>query len=113
MLCTKPIELECGLDEVVCLVDNGSTIMEAWVEKQFPQHTKHVKETSRSLRGDHAKTAGGAKLYNKGRVEIDGTVDGKPFPINPPRPLASWKVEAARVNCPNCQTENVKLITDN
>ena len=81
MLRTKPIELECGPDEVLCLVDTGSTINAALVEKQFPQYAKHVKETSKTLRGHHATNAGGAKLYSKGRVEIDGTVDGKAFPI--------------------------------
>ena len=82
MLRTKPIELECGTDEVLCLVDKGSTINAAWVEKQFPQHAKHVKDTPKSLRGDRATTAGCVKVYNKGRVEIDCTVNGKAFQIN-------------------------------
>ena len=82
MLRTTPIELECGPDEVFCLVDSVSRIKAAWVEKLFSQYAKHVRETSKSLRGDHAATAGGAKLYNKGRAETDGTDDGKPFPIN-------------------------------
>ena len=34
------------------------------------------------MRGEHATTAGGEKLHNKGRVEIDGTVDDKPFPMH-------------------------------
>ena len=37
---------------------------------------------AKSLRGDHATTAGGAKLYNKGRVTVDGGADNMPFPIN-------------------------------
>ena len=94
MLRTKPIELGCGPDEVLCLVDSGSTINAAWVEKQLPQYAKHAKETSKSLRGDHATTAGSAKLHNKGRVEIDGTVDGKPFPIN----FKDMKIELPIVN---------------
>ena len=34
------------------------------------------------MRGDHATTAGGAKLYNKGRVVIDGSADDLLFPVN-------------------------------
>ena len=36
MLRTKPIELECGPDEVLCLVDSGSAINAAWVENKIP-----------------------------------------------------------------------------
>ena len=82
MLRTKPIELECNADEVLCLVDSGSTINAAWVEKHVPQYSGHVKDTVKSLRGDHATTAGGAKLFNKGRVTIDSSADSMPFPIN-------------------------------
>ena len=82
MLRTNPIELECDGDEVLCLVDSGSTNDAAWVEKPFPQYVGHVKDTVKSMRGDHATTAGGAPLYNKSRVAIDRSANNLPFPVN-------------------------------
>ena len=67
---------------MLCLVDSGSTINAALVEKHDPQYISNVKDTVKSLRGDHATAAGGAKLYNKGRVTVDGSADNMPFPIN-------------------------------
>ena len=32
---SKPMELECGADEVLCRVDNGSTINAAWIGNHF------------------------------------------------------------------------------
>ena len=79
MLRQKPIELECGPDEVLCLVDSGSTVHAAWVEKHFPGYADKVMPTAKSLAGDHATTAGGLKLYNKGRVEISASAGGHDF----------------------------------
>ena len=60
MLRTKPIELECSADEVLCLVGSGSTINDAWVEKHVPHYIGHVKDAVKSLHGNHATTAGSA-----------------------------------------------------
>ena len=79
MLRQKPIELECGPDEVLCLVDSGSTVHAAWIEKHFPGYADKVMPTAKSLAGDHATTAGGLKLYNKGRVEISASAGGQDF----------------------------------
>ena len=79
MLRQKPIELECGPDEVLCLVDSGSTVHAAWIEKHFPSYANRVKPTAKSLAGDHATTAGGLKLYNKGRVEVQASSGGLEF----------------------------------
>ena len=87
MLRTKPVELECDSDEVLCLVDSGSTINAAWVKKHFPQHVGNVKDTVKSMRGDHATKEGGGKLYDKGRVAIDCSADNLPFPVT-----RTWKL---------------------
>lgn len=74
-------ELVCKKGEVLCLVDNGSTINAAWIEKHFAEYSKLIQKTSASLRGVSATTAGGQKLVNKGRCTVHGTVDGHEFPI--------------------------------
>ena len=79
MLRQKPVELECGPDEVLCLVDSGSTIHAAWVEKHFPGYAAKVVQTAKSIAGDHATTAGGLKLFNKGRVEVQASAGGSDF----------------------------------
>ena len=76
-----PDELVCADDEVLCLVDSGSTINAAWIEKHFPSYAKLVQKTPASMRGDTATTAGGQKLVNKGRCSVHGMVDNHEFPI--------------------------------
>ena len=34
---SRPVELECGADEVLCLVDSRSTVNAAWIGKHVPQ----------------------------------------------------------------------------
>ena len=79
VLRSKPAALVCGPGEVLCLVDSGSTINAAWIEKHFPEYIGLIKQTRRSLNGDYATTAGGQKLYNKGTCDIGGTVEGMNF----------------------------------
>ena len=81
VLKTMPAQLVCGPDEVLCLVDSGSTVNAAWIAKHFPGWTKHVKATPASMRGDTATTAGGHKLVNKGRCMIHSTAQDIPFPV--------------------------------
>ena len=75
------MELICGPDEVLCLVDSGSTINAAWIEKHFPQYAKMIHSTEASRRGDTATTACGMELKNKGRCAVHGTVDDLPFSV--------------------------------
>ena len=81
ILRSMPDELVCADDEVVYLVDSGSTINAAWIEKHFPSYAHLIQKTPASLRGDTATTAGGQKLVNKGRCSVHGMVDGHEFPI--------------------------------
>ena len=53
----------------------------AWIAKHFPQYAQLVQETLASQRGDGAITACGVKLKNKGRCNVQGSVDDKIFNI--------------------------------
>ena len=81
ILRSKPVELECDANEVLCLVDSGSTINAANVEKHFPSYKQFVRETRKSKSGDFARTACGKKLFNRGRCDIRGSADGEEFPV--------------------------------
>ena len=78
---SKPVELECGTDEVLCLVDSGSTINAASIGKHFPKYADLVESTPASERGDFATIAGGDKLFNKGRCMIKGQAQDQPSPV--------------------------------
>ena len=69
---SKSMELECGTDEVLCLVDNGSTINAALIGEHFPQYADLVESTPASEGGAFATAAGGDKLFNNGRCMIQG-----------------------------------------
>ena len=77
----KPVELECEPGEVLCLVDSGSTVNAAWIEKHFPSYKAHVKQTKKSKSGDFATTACGRKIFNKGRCKIQSSAQDHAFPI--------------------------------
>ena len=81
VLRTMPDELVCAADEVLCLVDSGSTVNAAWIAKHFPAYAALVQQTAASLQGDGATTACGKKLLNKGRVVIGATCQGSDFSV--------------------------------
>jgi hypothetical protein len=81
LLRNMPVELICGPDETLCLMDSGSTINAAWIAKHFPAYAKLVQATAASEAGDYATTAGGQKLYNKGRCVVKATVDGQSLDV--------------------------------
>ena len=81
LLRSMPVELICGPDETLCLVDSGSTINAAWISKHFPAYANLVKPTVASQSGDFATTAGGQTLVNKGRCVVSATANGKPFDV--------------------------------
>ena len=76
---SMPAELICGPDETLCLMDSGSTVNAAWIEKHFPAYAKLVQSTPASRGGDYATTAGGQKLMNKGRCVVQATAGGMEF----------------------------------
>jgi len=78
---TMPSELVCELDEVLCLVDSGSTVNAAWIAKHFPAYALLVQQTAASLKGDGATTACGKKLLNKGRCVVGATAQGLDFSV--------------------------------
>ena len=78
---TRPAELECDENEVLCLVDSGSTVNAAWISRHFPQYSAMVKPTPSSERGEGATTACGRELLNKGRCVVSGSVQDSPYKI--------------------------------
>ena len=81
--------IPCEEDEVVALVDSGSTINAAWIREHFPEYAHLIIDSDASLRGEAATTAGGHQLKNEGRCRIEATVDGQAFPI----PFQNMKVD--------------------
>ena len=78
---SMPKELICDVDEVLCLVDSGSTVNAAWIEKHFPGYAALVRQTKASLNGDSATTACGKKLMNKGRCIVKAETQGTEFHV--------------------------------
>jgi hypothetical protein len=81
VLKSMPPDLVCRPGETLCLVDSGSTVNAAWIEKHFPAYAHLVKQTPASLRGDTATTACGKQLANKGRCVIRANVQGEDFTV--------------------------------
>ena len=61
---SSKIELE--EDEVLVLMDSGSTINVAKIKKHFPMYSKLVVPSTGSVSGETATTACGKKLVNRG-----------------------------------------------
>ena len=74
-----PPALICGPNEVLALVDSGSSVNAAWVSKHFPEYARFIEETMASRRGDTATTAGGHTLRHKGKCRISATCSGQDF----------------------------------
>ena len=68
-------------DEMVALVDSGSTLNAAHIAKHFKRYVGHIVASRAQAMGESATTAGGHKLVNEGRCRIEATVNGEAFPI--------------------------------
>ena len=62
ILKSKPVQLECGPGEVLCLADSGSTISAAHIAKLFPALKDTVKSGRKSRAGDYATPSCGKEL---------------------------------------------------
>ena len=76
-------------DEVLALVDSGSTINAASIKRHFPQYKKNIVKSRAQLRGDTATTAGGHELKHEGRCRVDVVMGDKEFQI----PFSNMKVD--------------------
>ena len=74
-------DIELEDDEVLALVDSGSTINAADIAAYFPEYVQNIVASRASSSGETATTAGGHELKNMGRCKIDATVDDHPFPV--------------------------------
>lgn len=68
-------------DEMLALVDSGSTINAAWIAAHFPQYAKLIIASKAQALGESATTAGGHELRNEGRCRVEASVEGDDFPI--------------------------------
>ena len=73
------VELE--EDEMLALVDSGSTLNAAHIAKHFKAYINRIITSRAQAMGETATTAGGHELVNKGRCRIEATVDGVAFPV--------------------------------
>ena len=71
-----PQELVCEANEILCLVDSGSTINAVWIEKHFPAYAKHIKALENAQKSRTATTACGKILHEKGRCTVFGKIEG-------------------------------------
>ena len=72
-------------DEMVALVDSGSTLNAANIAKHFKRYVGQIITSRAQAMGESATTAGGHKLVNEGRCRIEATVNGEAFPIPFPK----------------------------
>jgi len=77
-----PQELVCGDNEILCLVDSGSTINAAWIEKHFPAYFEYVKTKGNAGEDRTATTACGKILHEKGRCTVFGKIAGSQTSID-------------------------------
>ena len=71
-----PQEIELENDEVLCLIDTGSTVHAANAQTHFSQYVPYVKQTKAQLKGGGATTACGGHLPNKCRFIVNAIADG-------------------------------------
>lgn len=64
-------------DEMVALVDSGSTLNAAHIAKHFKRYIDRIVASRAQAMGESATTAGGHKLVNEGRCRVEATVDGE------------------------------------
>lgn len=64
-------------DEMVALVDSGSTLNAAHIAKHFTSYIDRIVASRAQAMGESATTAGGHKLVNEGRCRVEATVDGE------------------------------------
>ena len=76
-------------DEMVMLVDSGSTLNAADIAKHFSAYVDLIIASRGQAMGESATTAGGHKLANEGRCRVNATVNGEDFPV----PFQNMKVD--------------------
>ena len=92
-------------DEVLCLVDTGSSVHAADAETHFADYLPFVRETSASRKGDGATTACGAHLPNKGKFVVDAIADNEEVSI----PFTNMKVKLPILSARRMMTKGSKM----
>ena len=87
-----------GNDEVLVLMDSGSTINVAKVRKHFPAYVNHVIPSRGSMNGETATTACGKSLRNNGKCIISGMSDSQKIRI----PFQDMDVELPIISVRKC-----------
>ena len=77
MLKKQPVDIELENDEILALVDTGSSIHAADADLHFPSYKNHVKESTASRQGQAATSAGGHQLANLGKFKVKAQADGQ------------------------------------
>jgi hypothetical protein len=91
-------KIELADDEVLVLMDSGSTINVAKIKKHFPAYAHLVVPSTGSVSGETATTARGKKLVNRGKCRIRGSADGQALAI----PFQDMDVELPIVSVRKC-----------
>ena len=93
---SSKVELES--DEVLVLMDSGSTINVAKINKHFKDYADLVVPSRGSLKGETATTACGKVLRNNGKCTISGTSDSQQITV----PFQDMDVELPIISVRKC-----------
>ena len=74
--------VKCEDDEILCLMDSGSSLNGINVAKEIPEYLPHCVESEASRRGDSAKCANGTGLKHEGKVKVHVEAGGQEFDID-------------------------------
>ena len=69
--------VKCEDDEILCLMDSGSSLNGINVAKEIPEYLPHCVESEASRRGDSAKCANGTGLKHEGKVKVHVEAGGQ------------------------------------
>ena len=74
-------KVQCGKDEVLVLIDSGSTINTADIAAHFPAYENFIMPSLGSSTGETATTACGKELRNRGKCTVHGRTDGQEIAV--------------------------------
>ena len=74
-------KIQCGKDEVLVLMDSGSTINTAEIAAHVPAYENFIIPSLGSSTGETATTACGKELRNRGKCTVHGRADGQDIAV--------------------------------
>ena len=108
LLRKTPEQISLENDEVLALIDTGSSIHAADAEVHFPTYKGHVRESSANRRGHAATSAGGHQLANLGKFSVRAETDGQEVVV----PFNNMKVKLPILSVRQMMRKGSKLVLE-